>query len=118
MKNILVVCGAGASSTFLAHSMRKAATSRHLEVTITAASQDALVSSLAGIHALLVGPHLAADFEALRDTAALHGVRAALLPETVFSAGGQNSALDLAVSLLLPAPASFAPAPSTFKEQS
>ena len=102
MKKILVVCGAGASSTFLAHRMRKLVSARGLELTIKAASQAGLDERLPEFDALLVGPHLAADFDELDLLAARFGVEAALLPEGVFSEGGDSAALELALGLLLP----------------
>ncbi|MEF2976856.1 PTS sugar transporter subunit IIB [Subtercola sp. YIM 133946] len=102
MKHILVVCGAGASSTFLAHRMRKVVLARGLEVTVKAASQVGLDQRLPEFDVLLVGPHLAADFDELELLAARFGVDAALLPETVFDGGGDRVALDLALTLLIP----------------
>lgn len=100
MKNILVVCGAGASSTFLAHRMRTAAKARGFEATVKAASQAALESRMPGVHVLLVGPHLAADLAALTEVAGAFDVPVALLPETVFGPGGEQHALDLAIETM------------------
>ncbi|RFA07330.1 hypothetical protein B7R21_14025 [Subtercola boreus] len=122
MKNILVVCGAGASSTFLAHRMRQAAKARGFEATVKAVSQSAIDSRMPGIDVLLVGPHLADELSVLTEIAAGYHVPAALLPEDVFGAGGEEAALDLAIetlrasgSVLSAAPvpaAAFLPAPS------
>ncbi|MCU1482216.1 MAG: hypothetical protein JWQ19_3002 [Subtercola sp.] len=102
MKKILVVCGAGASSTFLAHRMRRLVAERRLELTIKAASQQGLDERLPEFNALLVGPHLAADFDELELLASRFGIEAALLPDSVFSDGGDNAALELALGLLIP----------------
>jgi phosphotransferase system HPr (HPr) family protein len=100
MDTILVVCGAGASSTFLASRLRTLAKERGLNLTARAASTDELESRLAGARAVLVGPHLAARFDELTATAAGHSVPAALLPANAFEPASAAAALDLALSLL------------------
>lgn len=108
MTTILIVCGAGASSTFLASRMRAVAASRGESVTIVAASDDDLDSRFASTDVLLVGAHLSASFDELRDRAAAHGVAAGLLAPTVFGPGGPEAAFDLYSSLALPASADIA----------
>ena len=100
MNTVLIVCGAGASSTFLASRMRAIAASRHVAVSVTAASDADLDLYLAGVDVLLVGPHLAPSFESLRQRASKHGVAAALLPATAFQAGGAEAAFDLIAGLI------------------
>src|SRR6185503_20153261 len=62
MDLVLVVCGAGASSTFLASRMRMLATERGLDITARAASNLDLASHLPDARVLLVGPHLESSF--------------------------------------------------------
>lgn len=100
MRKILVVCGAGASSTFLAHRMRAGARTRGLEATVRAETLAALTDSLAGADVVLVGPHLADRFDEIGRAAALVGTAAALLPEDAFGAGGAEAALDTVEELL------------------
>jgi cellobiose PTS system EIIB component len=100
MDMILVVCGAGASSTFLASRMRALAVERGLDVTARAASNLDLGSRLADARVLLVGPHLEATFDQLSAEAARYSVPAALLPATAFGPQGAADALDQAVALL------------------
>jgi PTS system cellobiose-specific IIB component len=100
MEMILVVCGAGASSTFLASRMRAIATERGLNVTARAASNLDLSSRLADAHVLLVGPHLEASFNELKAEAAEHSVPAGLLPSTAFGREGATEALDQALALM------------------
>jgi PTS system cellobiose-specific IIB component len=104
MDVILVVCGAGASSTFLASRMRALAAERGLSVTARAAGSLDLASQLADARVLLVGPHLASDFATLSAEAAARDVPAALLPTTAYGAHGASDALDQALALLAPTP--------------
>lgn len=99
MTTILVICGAGASSTFLASRLRAIAASRGEAVTITAASVDDLDARLATTDVLLVGALLSATFDELRARAAERGVAAGLLARNVFGPGGPEAAFDLYSSL-------------------
>jgi PTS system cellobiose-specific IIB component len=102
MHRVLVVCGAGASSTFLAHRIRALARRSDIAATVTAASTVGLEQRRADIDVLLVGPHLNAQFDELRAMAAGSGVASALLPESVFGAGGEEAALQLVLQLSTP----------------
>ena len=66
MINILLACGCGASSGFIAQSMRKAAKSEGIEAHIRAVSDTEVTSEISGYDVLLIGPHIAyrlPDFE-------------------------------------------------------
>ncbi|QIK69069.1 PTS sugar transporter subunit IIB [Erysipelothrix sp. HDW6C] len=56
---ILLVCGSGASSGFMAANMRKAAASKGLDASITARSESEIENYIDEIDVLMVGPHLA-----------------------------------------------------------
>lgn len=57
--NVLLVCGSGASSGFMAANMRKAASKMGLELDIKARSESEIENYIDEIDALMVGPHLA-----------------------------------------------------------
>jgi PTS system cellobiose-specific IIB component len=92
---VLVICGAGASSTFLAHRMRAAAAARGLAPEIRSGAIDSLESQLPANDVVLVGSHLGERFADILALASLHGRRAVLLPALAFDAAGANAALDL-----------------------
>jgi len=97
MTTILIVCGAGASSTFLASAMRTLAKSRGIQdITIEAASDDDIDARLPFSDVVLIGAHLATSFDVLRARAAEHNVAAVLLPAGIFGPSGAETALDLA----------------------
>lgn len=56
--NVLLVCGSGASSGFMAANMRKAAKSLGYEMKIIARSESDIESYIDEIDALMIGPHL------------------------------------------------------------
>lgn len=57
--DVLLVCGSGASSGFMAANMRKAAQEMNLEMSIKARSESEIENYIDEIDALMVGPHLA-----------------------------------------------------------
>jgi len=94
---IVVVCGAGASSTFVAVKLRSAARARGAAVDVEPGSASQL-ESLAGIDVVLVGAHLEAAVPALRERAAATGTAVAVLPPVSPAALDGDSALDLALN--------------------
>lgn len=95
MRNVLVVCGAGASSTFLAHRIRAAARGRDVELVVTASSLVGLEQRLPEVDVLLVGPHLSSRFDELAKLAQAAGARSVLLPNHIFGAQGDDAVLEL-----------------------
>jgi PTS system cellobiose-specific IIB component len=95
---IIVVCGAGASSTFIAHRLRRAAAARGLSVRAQASSVAGLDRVLAGADVLLVGEHLAEQLAALRERAEAASVPVVMLPSGASSAPDGEEALDLALA--------------------
>jgi len=55
---ILLVCGSGASSGFMAANMRKAAAARGLDLSIVARGESEIENYIDDIDVLMVGPHL------------------------------------------------------------
>lgn len=81
---ILVVCGAGASSTFVAQRVRHAAQAAGRDVSAVAGTEQSLAIDLDAADVVLVGPHLRRSLENIRRDAAYRGARVVLLPEDVY----------------------------------
>lgn len=94
---ILVVCGAGASSTFVARRIRKAADARALDATAEACPLESLAERLPTARVVLLGPHLGDRLADVRRLADAAGTAVAVLPPTVFSSPLGDEALDLAL---------------------
>lgn len=96
---ILVVCGAGASSTFVALRVRRSAADRGLELTVRAGSLELLDSTIPGTDVVLVGPHLASRLEDIRSAARAidDGILVALLPESAVTSRDGDLALQTAL---------------------
>ncbi len=82
---ILVVCGAGASSTFVAQRVRRAAHAHGLPFTAFAGTEQSLPVDLGAADVVLVGPHLAPVLERIEQDAASHGAIVVLLPHDIFT---------------------------------
>lgn len=63
---ILLMCGAGASSGFMAQAMRKAAKEQGLDdIDVIARSEAEMTNNLKGTDIIMFGPHLAYKKDAL-----------------------------------------------------
>jgi len=96
---ILVVCGAGASSTFVAQRLRRAASAAGLDWDTAAGTERTISTAFADL--VLVGPHLADRLDAIR--AATRGP-VAVLPDDVFSDRDGTRTLDVARTSLFDSP--------------
>lgn len=76
---ILVVCGAGASSTFVALRINRAARAQQLAYTARAGNEASLPRDIEDCDLVLLGSHLAPRLPQVRDLAAPHGVTVLLL---------------------------------------
>ena len=81
---ILVVCGAGASSTFVAQRVRHAAQAQGLDYSAFAGTERSLPIDLDAADMVLVGPHLAHALERIERDAAARGTTVVLLPSDIF----------------------------------
>lgn len=94
---ILVACGAGASSTFVAVRIRRAAEARGLIVETRATGESQLDGALRDADVLLVGAHLGARLDSVRERAAAASVAVVLLPAEAASSDADRL-LDLALA--------------------
>ena len=62
MLKIVLCCGSGASSGFMAQNIKKAARKKGMEIDVTARSESFLV----GTDIVLIAPHLIAESELIR----------------------------------------------------
>ena len=97
MIRIIVVCGAGASSTFVAHRIRRAAAKKGIQVRATATSESQLEQALADADVLLVGAHLGDRMGLLRERAAAASVPIVVLTEPAATAPDGEDALVVAL---------------------
>lgn len=99
MKNILLICGSGASSGFMAASIRKAAKKRGETISVKAASESQLDERITEIDYLLIGPHLSYMLDDLTEQVKDKHVKAAVIPQNIYGSLNGEKALDLVLSL-------------------
>lgn len=108
---ILVVCGAGASSTFVAQRIRHAAQAAGRAFSAVAGTEQSLPIDLDAADVVLVGPHLQHALERIRREAEPRETRVVLLPPDIFTDLDGSRTLAL-VEAALASGAPDAPAPS------
>lgn len=100
MKNILLICGSGASSGFMAAAIRKAAKKCGIEVTVKASSESQLDERISEIDYLLIGPHLSYMLGDLQKKLVDKNVKAvAVIPQEIYGSLNGEKALDLIISM-------------------
>ncbi|WMJ89235.1 PTS sugar transporter subunit IIB [Anaerocolumna sp. MB42-C2] len=99
-RNIILCCGGGLSSGFLAQQGRKAAKKRKLDVNIEAKSESEVTQYFGRMDILMVGPHYAFRMEAFTEQAAPYGIPVVLIPEDIYSMLDGAALLDLAIKTL------------------
>lgn len=92
--NVLLVCGSGASSGFMAANMRKAASKRGVTVDIKARSESEIESYIDEIDALMVGPHLAYILDEVEDYIHEYPVKVILMKPSYYSTLNGDEAIE------------------------
>ncbi len=94
MKKVLIVCGTGASSGFMAANVRKAAKERGEELEILARSDYAVEEYAPEISLLLVGPHLSYILSDLERIVEPYEVPVKLIPKEIYGSLNGQALLD------------------------
>ncbi len=97
---ILVVCGAGASSTFVAQRVQQAMRRSGVPYVVRAGNQTSLLHDLDSADMILLGPPLAGSLEDIRGLTAPAGTVVELLPADIYSDLQGTSALALILEAL------------------
>ena len=92
--NVLLVCGSGASSGFMATTMRRAAVARGVDMDIKARSESEIENYVDEIDALMVGPHLAYILDEVEEYIGDNDVKVILMKPEYYSTLDGNKALD------------------------
>lgn len=92
--DVLLVCGSGASSGFMAANMRKAASRSNLQMDIKARSESEIESYIDEIDALMVGPHLAYIMDEVKDYIHDHDIKVILMKPEYYSTLDGDKAIE------------------------
>lgn len=97
--NVLLVCGSGASSGFMAANIRKAASARGVEIKVNARSESEIENYIEEIDCLMVGPHLAYLVDEVDQIVGDTDVKVELMKPEYYSTLNGEKALDHILSL-------------------
>lgn len=97
---ILLCCGAGMSSGFLASSARKIAKKRKLNVSVEARSHSEVNDFLNSINILMLGPHYASELSKYEEIAKPYGIPVVVIPQDIYAQLNGEKLLDLAFETL------------------
>lgn len=92
--NVLLVCGAGASSGFMAANIRKAAAKRELDISIKARGEAEIENYIDEIDALMIGPHLAYILDEIEEYTHGAPVKSILMKAEYYATLDGEAALD------------------------
>ncbi len=94
---VLLCCGAGMSSGFLASNARKAAKKKKIAASVEARSFSEANEYMGSIDVLLLGPHYATELENFQRKGESYGVAVAVIPKDIYGALDGAALLDLAI---------------------
>ena len=94
MTRILLACGIGASTGFMAANMRKAAKAQGLDVSIHAVSKSQVPEYADKIDVLLLGPHFSAEVPKYKEMLKDHNVKVTSIDPDDYARIGWRSHLS------------------------
>ena len=97
---ILLACGNGASSGYLATQVRKAAKKKGINATVSAIPISNLASVIHGYDIALIGPHHAFDMDFVNSVCAKANKKAALIPKKVYAELDGAALVELCLEIL------------------
>ncbi len=97
--NVLLVCGSGASSGFMAANIRKAATARGLAITVNARSEATVEDYVEEIDCLMIGPHLASIKEDMEEICQGYDIKVGIVDRDAYAHLNGEKALDQILAL-------------------
>lgn len=98
--NILLCCGAGMSSGFLAQRAQKAADMKQADINIDAKSQSVVEDVLEDYQLLLLGPHYESHLDEFEEMAEPYDIPVAVIPQRIYGALDGDGLVDFALAQL------------------
>lgn len=100
MKRILIICGAGESSGFMAKNIRKVVKERNLEYSFMARSDSEVDEYIGEIDMLLLGPHLKYMYQDMVEYARPYGVPVHVIDQKAYGTLDGAAIVDFVVKEL------------------
>lgn len=82
--NVMLCCGAGLSSGFLAQRVRAEAKKQKLDLQIEARSESQVAQYLDATDILLLGPHFSSQLPNYQDLAKIHHFKVDVIPQKIY----------------------------------
>ncbi|MDR2538226.1 MAG: hypothetical protein LBC43_01070 [Bifidobacteriaceae bacterium] len=98
--SVLLICGGGASSGFMAVNLRKAAKARGLELEAIARSEAEVEVYAAGVDVIMLGPHLAYLENDMLERVKGTNAKVLVMERKYYSTLDGNKALDHMLSVV------------------
>lgn len=96
---VLLVCGSGASSGFMAANIRKAAAKQGIDISVTARSEAEIENYIDDIDCLMIGPHLAYLIDEVDEIIGETQVKVELMKPAYYATLNGEKALEHILSL-------------------
>lgn len=100
MKNILLVCGSGMSSGFMAKNIRMAAKDEGIEMRVNARSESEVVDYIEDIDMLLIGPHMRHLLSELEEEAEPYDVPVRVIEEEAYGKLDGHAVLQMIIGII------------------
>jgi len=97
---VMLVCGAGASSGFMAANIRKAAAARGLDYSVIARSESEIENYIDEIDVLMVGPHLSYILDEVENWVGDANIPVLLMRPDYYSMLDGDAALDHLLTMI------------------
>ena len=97
---ILLCCGAGMSSGFLAQAAQKVANTKAPGTKAAAKSQSLVEDVIEDYDLLLIGPHFASHKDEFDELAGQYGIPVEVIPQSVYGSLDGNGLIDFALDVL------------------
>lgn len=91
---VLLVCGGGFSSGFMAKAIRECASKRGINLDVQARSESMIDDYIEDVDAIMVGPHLEYLMEDITETCEEYGVTPILMKPDYYKSLDGNQAVD------------------------
>lgn len=98
--NILLCCGAGMSSGFLAQKARQAAKKNGIHATIEARSHSDVAGYMSSIDILMLGPHYGVELPKFEKLAEPYHVPVCVIPQDMYAQLDGKALLELAIKMV------------------
>ena len=99
MLNVMLCCGSGMSSGFLAQRVRAEAKKNKIDMQVEARSESQVAQYLDKIDILLLGPHYASYLDNFQKQAEAHNFKVAVIPQKIYGAMDAKGLLDMILKL-------------------